>query len=330
MTVRVARRSGAHALRQGVGVSGLDLDFANGRYALNSSPSSSFPTGWSFSRTGAGTALTSAGVIVPFATGVPRITDRGLLVEGARTNLLLNSATLVTQSVTVTAVAHTLSFYGTGAVTLSGTSTAGPLVGTGAGNRVTLTFTPTAGTLTLTVTGSVTMAQLEIGSFATSPIITTGAAATRSLDVAENALATSPPAVFVQARLNNFTSGSRVFDLYNVAGLERLILLVNIAGSISAFIQIGGVQTTIGTAAAAATVGVTFKAVVRRNAAGTWRLFVNGVAIGSETAVIAQPAVTAVALGRSQSSTEPLNGSVERFRGFNNAPSDAGIQALTT
>lgn len=84
-----------------------------------------------------------------------------------RRNLLNATATLSTQSVTVTAVAHTLAFTGTGTVTLSGVSTDGPLVGTGASNRVTLTFTPTAGSLTLTVTGSVTLAQLEIGATAT-------------------------------------------------------------------------------------------------------------------------------------------------------------------
>jgi hypothetical protein len=87
--------------------------------------------------------------------------------EGGRRNLLLNTDTLATQSYTTTAVAHTLSFTGTGTVTLSGASTAGPLVGTGASNRVSLTFTPSAASLTLTVSGSVTLAQLEIGSAAT-------------------------------------------------------------------------------------------------------------------------------------------------------------------
>lgn len=88
-------------------------------------------------------------------------------VLSARKNKLLATATLATQSVTLTASAHTLSFKGTGTVTLSGASTAGPLVGTGASNRVSLTFTPTAGSVTFTVSGSVTDAQLENGSAAT-------------------------------------------------------------------------------------------------------------------------------------------------------------------
>ena len=106
----------------------------------------------------------------------------GLIVEGAATNILLNSATLSTQSVTVSAQEYTLSFYGTGTVTLSGASTAGPLVGTGANQRVSLTFTPSAGSLTCTVSGTVEYAQLEAGDTATSYITTTGTAETRAAD----------------------------------------------------------------------------------------------------------------------------------------------------
>jgi hypothetical protein len=79
-----------------------------------------------------------------------------------RRNLLTGTDDLATQSVTVTAVEHVLSFYGTGTVTLTGASTAGPLVGTGADDRVDLTFTPSAGSLTLTVSGDVNFAQLEV------------------------------------------------------------------------------------------------------------------------------------------------------------------------
>ena len=133
--------------------------------------------------------------IVNEATGsaIPDATLKGYLAEGQRTNVVLNSATLATQNVTVSATPYTLSFYGTGSVALSGVHT-GSLAGTGATNRVSLTFTPTAGTLTLTVTGSVTSAQLEEGAFASSYIPTTTGSVTRNADVLSypsNALGTA-------------------------------------------------------------------------------------------------------------------------------------------
>jgi hypothetical protein len=148
-----------------------------------------------FTRATTATTVNSAGLIVSVASGVPRsyydpttLAYRGYLAEGARTNLVLNSlidgTDFSTQSVNVTAVAHTLSFYGTGTITLSGASTAGPLVGTGVyPQRVSLTFTPTAASLTLTVTGSCKFVQLEVGSFASSFIPTAGASVTRNADV---------------------------------------------------------------------------------------------------------------------------------------------------
>jgi hypothetical protein len=145
-----------------------------------------------FTRASTATYIDQFGAMQTAASGVARfdhnpttLESLGLLIEEQRTNLVLNSAALATQNVTVTAVAHTLSFYGTGTVTLSGVSTSGPLVGTGAfPSRVTLTFTPTAGTLTLTVSGSVLLAQLEVGSFATSYIATVASQVTRSPDAA--------------------------------------------------------------------------------------------------------------------------------------------------
>jgi hypothetical protein len=90
----------------------------------------------------------------------------GIVPATGRRNLLINTTTLSTQSVTVAAGSHTLSFTGTGTVTLTGAAI-GALVGIGVSDRVSLTFTATAGSLTLTVAGSVTLAQLETGSTAT-------------------------------------------------------------------------------------------------------------------------------------------------------------------
>jgi hypothetical protein len=116
----------------------------------------------------------------------------GKTVAKAEENLLLNSATLATQNVAVTAQAYTLSFQNTGTVTLSGASTAGPLVGTGVSNRVTLTFTPTAGTLTLTVSGTVTNAQLEARASATAYTPTTTQPITNYIPALQTALAGVP------------------------------------------------------------------------------------------------------------------------------------------
>ncbi|MGO7428566.1 hypothetical protein ACCT09_54865, partial [Rhizobium ruizarguesonis] len=81
-------------------------------------------------------------------------------------NFLVGTATLATQNVAIRNTPYTLSFFGTGSITLSGAFT-GTLNGTGVANRVTLTFTPAAGTLVVNVSGTVTNAQLEKGAVAT-------------------------------------------------------------------------------------------------------------------------------------------------------------------
>jgi hypothetical protein len=103
-----------------------------------------------------------------------RVNSAGL-IEKVRTNLILNSATFATQTITVDANPHTVSFTGTGTMVITGVATV-TLVGTGVNDRVSLSFTTTAGSLILTGTGTITLAQLETGDIATDYIATTTAA----------------------------------------------------------------------------------------------------------------------------------------------------------
>lgn len=131
------------------------------------------------------TRIDENGNIVNVPANVARIDyangSAAILSEPQRTNLVYPSDIATTQVRAVTAQVYTLSFYGTGTVTLSG-AFSGSLAGTGTNNRVSLTFTPTAGNLTLTVNGSVTNWQLEAGSNATSYIPTTTSSVTRNAD----------------------------------------------------------------------------------------------------------------------------------------------------
>ena len=135
------------------------------------------------------TRVNESGVIVDVPANIARIDystgQPAILVEPQRTNLVFPSDIATTQVRAVTAQAYTLSFYGSGSVALSG-AFVGTLNGTSTNNRVSLTFTPTAGNLTLTVSGSVTNWQLEAGINVTSLIKTVSGSVTRNADIISN------------------------------------------------------------------------------------------------------------------------------------------------
>lgn len=252
-----------------------------------------------FTRTGnTATVTDSSGVIAAINADLPRfdfnpttLICNGLLIEDARTNLLLNSlidgTSLATQLVTTTAVAHTLSFYGTGQIVLTGTSSA-TVVGTGAyPSRRTLTFTPTVGALTLTVTGTVQYAQLEVGAFATSFIPTAASQVTRTGDVAVMTgsnfsswyNASEGAFAFVFQRSSSITSVTGIGGVSDGTTLERMRFYYNNATQTRFDVTDGTVQATISTSMSSG-------AVTKMTAAYKLDSFVasaNGGAVGTDT-----------------------------------------------
>jgi len=241
------------------------------------------------------TRVNSLGVIENVAVNEPRLnydTVGGcpaILIEPQRMNRLLNSETVVTQTISTTGVACTVSFYGTGTIIFSGTFI-GTLVGTGANNRVTLTFTPTTGSLLLTVTGTVTKGQLETGSYATSYIPTLGTAITRNADVITrnniytNGLITSLGGTWFIELNNNIpyirdNATATAIQTSNVSALNGFVIKTSGGGSNRCFIgkRVSNVESVL-----YATLTNTVKIAIDWNGT-TADVFVNGVKVVTAT-----------------------------------------------
>jgi len=94
------------------------------------------------------------------------------LIEKGRENFFINSNAPVTQTITiVNASVYVLSFKGTGSVALSG-GHSGTLSGTGVNDRVQLFFVSSSTSVILTISGTITEPQLELGTVASNYIET--------------------------------------------------------------------------------------------------------------------------------------------------------------
>lgn len=299
-----------------------------------------------FTRSSGGTYWDASGTMQTAGNNTPRydydpvtLAFRGLLIEGQRTNLLLNSATLSTQSVAVTAQAYTLSFYGTGTVTLSGASTAGPLVGTGAKNQVSITFTPSAGTLTLTVSGSVTYANLEAGSGASSWIPTTGAAATRTADVATGAsdsIRYNPAAVTLFAEFafangaSTVNANARVaFSVGDNTNSNR-IYIYNIGGAVGALVSNAGSTQAAPSVAGTAAVGIKVKTAIAAAKNNFISARGGSLSAADTSGLMPGGTITTFGIGQNSAGGNQLGGWVQRVRIYPGRLANAELQAMTT
>jgi len=298
-----------------------------------------------FMRASSATYTDASGIIQIAAINQPRWDYasgvlRGLLVEGPGTNLLLNSTTLVTQSITVIAQAYTLSFYGTGTITKSGAAT-GALVGTGVGQRVTQTFTPTAGTLTCTVTGSVTNAQIEASSFVTSWIPTAGATATREIDYAIMPIAgwyNQNAGTALTTFTNRAWAGAAVLNnalfVFDDGTSNNTIYQMAFANS-NTFVQPNAAVVYLGTPANVSYNNLDIggapytKAALAWASGGTLRQAANG-GVVSSVAMGNAPVVSRLVFNGQLYGLVALNGHLRQFIYWNRALSDAELPQVTT
>ncbi|MFD1328306.1 LamG-like jellyroll fold domain-containing protein [Mycoplana ramosa] len=305
----------------------LDLDFTS----RNGAP---FKGNLTRSSVG-GYVRNSSGAMVPTANSEPLVDfgadgkPLGTGFFGPYTQLLLNSGALSTQNVTTTAQSYTLSFWGTGSVTLSGSAT-GTLVGTGTDNRVSLTVTATAGALTLTVSGTVTRAMLTAGNVVYPYVESAGATVARNLDSmliggADFADFCNPNegTVFAEFMVPSSSSGGYILSLSD-GGSINLSLVRTSANLISVQSSSGWAATVIGPA-------ITPTAMMRAALsykAGEVRLGVNGVATYVDTSITLQ-AMTTLYIGRTQAGTQHPNGYIRRLTYWPKALTQAQLEDMT-
>jgi hypothetical protein len=235
----------------------------------------------------------------------------GLYSETAATNLFVSPRAPATQGVSVTAQAYTLSFDGTGTITLSGASTAGPLVGTGANDRVSLTFTPSVGTLTLTVSGTMDFVQLETGT-----ISTTFTETTRTQDnvtLATSLFQIDPGAAHtVVCSFNslaaNAPANQNIITLNDNSANNRTTFFESTGGLIGQRVTSAGSSTV--SASSASGVG-TGGIIAARIAPNDYALYYNGAQITTDATVTMPASYTKLSFGVAETSGGQLNNTIK-------------------
>ena len=255
----------------------------------------------------------------------------GVLSHPAGTNLISNSIAPATQSVTVTAVSHTLKIQGNGTATLSGVGS-GSVTGTSATDIQTLVFTPTAGSLTITLTGSITAMQLitgaDVGMFALSSAATTTFGATSDGYVVSGNLPSNDCCVFVEAMMPTSQTSLSVLG----AGSTSDRVTMSISTSDARFTKRNASVNFTGQNTVPVSAGVYHKIVGRLSSITGVSIFIDGVKGETVNADVSNSTATgSFELGTTYAGlTVSQLGYIKSVRIYNTALSDAECIRMTT
>lgn len=268
-----------------------------------------------------------------FGINVPRVSSRGVLVENAMANFLINSDAPVTQTTASLAIGtYCLWCIGTG----SATSSAGTAVGTGFGaatpgvpNIISIT---TAGTVTVTVAGALNRFQLEKNNYPTSYIPTLGVSVIRLADL--GVINTGP--------WYNAAEGTLVTDFNRIVGpngafndlpalyqsnTDMIGARIPGAGNIQAIVWLANTLVSLGSQFPYSLnvpnrIGISYNV-----AAAMMQSVVNGGTV-SQSATATFPTVTQIRIGLTRSFA--LDGYIRRIRYWPRALSGAEMQSATS
>jgi hypothetical protein len=176
-------------------------------------------------------------------------------------------------------------------------------------------------------------AQLELGAFATSPIITTGAAGTRGAEIPH--IATSSvlyPFTLVadftyEGADSSVSVNNRVAAAVTDGANDNRTQIYNLDGVGGAVTQVGGITQAAPSVGSTAAVGVTQR-IAYRAQADNFIVARNGTLSAADTSGSVPSVTSLVSIGKGATGS-PLNGYVQRVRVFPFAAPNAQLQALT-
>lgn len=286
------------------------------------------------------TYFNALGAMVTAAADVPRFDHDpsgplpvGLLTERAGSNLIVNSDAPAGQNVTVTNVAHVLSFYGTGTVDLTGAHVE-TIVGSGAfPTRTKVTFTPSAGTLTIAFSGTVVSPQLEEANEPTSYIASGASAGTRAGDNASVALGTwfsgTQGTLVFSGSLRDAVANDRLVEIDDGSSSSRVSILWNTVLN-KPQLQVwdsGSLQAAILPDGSALALGDTFRVAIAFSA-NDFAISLNGGTVATDTSGTVAAGLSFLRIGRAAGGGQ-CNLATESVVYYDQRLSDAELQALS-